>query len=479
MALFEPIIGSGFDQIAAQRFGWGQQNLATETGNVNRFTQAQEQADAKARYIAQLNQQAADQQTAAEIAQQKFAEGQRQFDVGTQENRFNLERSKQSEDERTAYLNNALEKQRADAADYASTVDEVAKTKSQDAHDLKTAAADARKAFYDATAQIDTKGTELQSKNPNIAYDPKMKGFVPKVSAMAGATQDQIAIARTAAEAAANAANQEMAKTKSDYDTAKAEHLFHQQNASDFEKNLETKYGLLVRHNGDKWEVYNPQTRKSYSGVPPATNRFGFTPVMGARAMADEASMPGARFNTDTGVPNPQPNPIPTPPQIRVKSVVPVGPSASPVEVSSQVVPPASPAPSTEIPNPPPVPVGNYAPVYNPAPAGKPEGMSDVMYEQMNSGAPAASQPAPPVAIQPTGPLRPGGRFAPYHKKNSTTIPALSVQELSDAAKQLGIRVNSDGKKFWDGEQNDVSRDDVQRMVIDAAEKQGFYVPYQ
>lgn len=97
MTTFEPILGGGFDAIAAQRFGYGQQNLATETANVNRFAQAQAAADAKARDIAQWNQRNSDAQYAADQAEQKSADYQNRFNAD-----LGLRREQIAADERTA-----------------------------------------------------------------------------------------------------------------------------------------------------------------------------------------------------------------------------------------------------------------------------------------------------------------------------------------------------------------------------------------
>lgn len=75
---FEPVIGSGFDSLAAQRFGWAQLNNQTQRGNIDSAIRAQEEANAFAQSLASQRQQALDRDAQLAIAAKQFDVQQRQ-----------------------------------------------------------------------------------------------------------------------------------------------------------------------------------------------------------------------------------------------------------------------------------------------------------------------------------------------------------------------------------------------------------------
>jgi chromosome segregation ATPase len=100
---FEPIIGSSFDSLAAQRFGWAGLNNQTATGNVQRASQAQQEANNYFQQVAAnrqavINRQAemdwaGRQADAAELSRSEDdARRAHQFDVNTQLTREDIAR---------------------------------------------------------------------------------------------------------------------------------------------------------------------------------------------------------------------------------------------------------------------------------------------------------------------------------------------------------------------------------------------------
>lgn len=100
---FEPIIGNGFDSLAAQRQYWAGLNNATATGNINRANAAQQEQNNYFQTLAAQHQAALDRQAQMDWAGQQAIVGQQQsdaeravrahqFDVNTQLTQQDIER---------------------------------------------------------------------------------------------------------------------------------------------------------------------------------------------------------------------------------------------------------------------------------------------------------------------------------------------------------------------------------------------------
>lgn len=276
---FEPILAGDFDRLAQQRFNWGQQNLATETGNINRFTQAQEQADAKARYIAGLNQRAADQQAAADSSTDADAESARRFGIQTDLTREANQTRYGQEAERTAYYNRALGQQQANVAADAATVDSAAQTLAPRIHEYGTALFTAQAAKDAALSALQSKPSELQASMPDgVFYNGK-------------------AFTATNPKAAKSAsdANLALATAQNDYQAAQRQFALHQKNFNDEVAHARKSYGLEISHDGDQWVVKNPQTQRTYR--PDGKAKPGPKSLADQPVVSGAASDARARFN--------------------------------------------------------------------------------------------------------------------------------------------------------------------------------------
>lgn len=336
MATFEPIIGNGFDAIAAQRFGYNQANLATEIGNVNRFTQAQEQADAKARYIAGLNQRAADQQAAADSSAEADAESARRFGIQTDLTREANQTRYGQEAERTAYYNRALGQQQANVAADAATVDSAAQTLAPRIHEYGTALSTAQAAKDAALAALQSKPAELQASMPEgVFYNGK------------AFTATNPKSAKSASEA-----NLALVTAQNDYQAAQRQFALHQKNFNDEVAHARKSYGLEISHDGDQWVVKNPQTQRTYR--PDGKAKPGPKSLADQPVVSGSASDARARFNVP-GIADPLDalyGPAPTQPDFTPQTAnrfmqptmmsvaAPVAPQASPDQSGTLFNPP-------------------------------------------------------------------------------------------------------------------------------------------
>lgn len=310
MNTFEPILGGSFDQIAAQRFGWGRQNLETDTGNVNRFTAFQAAQDAKVHDIAAWNQANATAQYKADEGDVADAESARRFGITTDLAREANQTRYGQEAERTTYYNRALGQQQANVAADAATVDSAAQTLAPRIHEYGTAVDSAQAARDAAFSALQSKPVELQAslKDAGVFYNGKV--FVP------------VNKTDSKAATAASQANLDLAAAQANFSTANAQLTTHQKNFANLSAHAQKQYGLEVSHDGDQWVVKNPQTQRTYrpngtakpgpkpmsdlSGQPISFggNRFEPIATLGGQDIPIGSTWPGFTGSEDSTTPN-------------------------------------------------------------------------------------------------------------------------------------------------------------------------------
>lgn len=301
---FEPIIGSSFDNIAAQRAGWSRFNQSVDESNLGRAAEAQRTRNNWLAQVAQMQQADADRQTqreqdAATLSRQQGrqqyedTESRRRFDIGTKLTEGQQALEKQHWDFNQNERNKAERKQLDLAENFG-------KAKSSEANDLGKKLDDATVAYNQSKGDLDKALSRIQGKYSGVTWDNRSKLFIsrdPKVNPEnVKAANDEFSDAKAEADRAAI-----------DFSTAHEAYLNLQKEAS--------SYGLTVQRVGNRRVLFSPAHNKTFgdTGNDSSSNDTapGWLPRSGSgmgdlksaegSASPDSATTPYAGFTSGTG----------------------------------------------------------------------------------------------------------------------------------------------------------------------------------
>lgn len=267
---FTPVIGDAgnpFGAIAAQQGHWIDTNLATESANIARLNQAEQQRNNWLAQMAQLqreDQQAAvaeqNRREAKAQAMAAAAESKRQFDINT-------ELVKQDQRNRAKQYDFAKNERDTAESKRLAAIENSAEFMAPDVHEAGTNMEKSLAQYTDAERALDTIASTIESKYPGqIKYDSRSKQFVGTYLPLPGEkmTPEQKAKNDTAA-AEANAA---IAEAKAEFDTAKVMYKSHTDTFNGLMKNGQA-YGLQFSKRGNTWGVFSPEHKKFWPGLKP------------------------------------------------------------------------------------------------------------------------------------------------------------------------------------------------------------------
>lgn len=255
---FFPIIGSGFGDIANQQFNFARTNLDTQTQNFARAAAAEQARNNWLRQLAdlqrgdqatqessierQVNRDMAGEATdyARQTAAQQAAEDRRRFDIQTQLQEKQIEKTKAAEQEQLDTVASAGEELAPQLADVAQKYQS------------------ARKDYTDAIAKVDTAAADIAAKSPTNDQGIALIKYVPK-SRIFEATLP----GNPDSQKAAVQANIELSDHTSAFKAAKAEHDNLAMQLRDMEKTL-AGYGLIQ---GSDYSVFSPRHKKRWGGI--------------------------------------------------------------------------------------------------------------------------------------------------------------------------------------------------------------------
>lgn len=269
-----PIIGSGFDSIANQRHGWATFNAGIEQANMARAAAAEEARNQYRFQLAKLaqeaeirdaamKQQAAQQSLALALREQDAAERRREFGITTglhrdelaareKQYQFPIKEKQRLESEGKATVQNFAEAMKDQADELGARHDKSLESLNEAQKTLALAAAEQERSLIPGT----------WTKNRNGEYLPFAKGLT--------ALQADPAKYQAAVDAINNA-NGELAKLRSDAESAAN---LYQTHASSFEelRKRAAQYGLEVVKRGGKYSIFNPQNNRTFTAdavLPP------------------------------------------------------------------------------------------------------------------------------------------------------------------------------------------------------------------
>lgn len=261
---FQPVIGSGFDALAAQQQFYVNANQRQDAENIAREQQANRDYNAWLGTMALMNRADTEQQNkwgredyAFEVARQTREQGdaeqRRQFDIGVQQqketNKLSLQ-SRKDEFERKLALDKKKEDEQNDVINnfgenYADTI----KEKAARLEDLN-------KKYSDAMTEVMTYGQRVASEigDRNVTYDASRGKLVP-LNAKLGFTPETSAKVLTA--------NEQIADKSASYawlrsQTAEAEKEWNSAQA------LAQKNTFIIKGTGKDVWLYSPYTKKSF-----------------------------------------------------------------------------------------------------------------------------------------------------------------------------------------------------------------------
>lgn len=305
-----PLIGSGFDALNAQRFGWQQRNDQVEAQNFSRAAAAEQQQNRYRFDLAQMEQAAMDQDAAARAAAQRDSinlalgarsqrEDSRRFDIQTglsreqikaQERRyqFPIEQEKKARAEENATVENFANEYRVPIAKVG---------KQRDA---------AESDYLKAQQEYDKVASEFAKLPPikNITLIPDLTERAKTMEAITSATA-------------------KLAEVEGRLNRAKEAYQLSDQAFAGFAQNA-GQFGLAVKKDGEKYAFFRPRDAKTFAAFPdelvpqavtgPAAvfPTTGHVPTAG-RSSAMDYPVPAFAQPTTSTVTNPPPVVAPAP----------------------------------------------------------------------------------------------------------------------------------------------------------------------
>lgn len=256
---FLPLIGSSFDNLAAQQQFYAGYNNQVESGNLARQTaaadkasqynlQASEAQRADALHQAQMDQAAAEAAISAHTRQQERARQDYQFGIQIALQK----RAEDINDKRYTFSDNLKTQQEKQAMD---TVDKTAKFLAPDVNDYGIKVEDSAKNYQDAQQRMATMATELAKDIPaGVAiYNPHVQEFIPVPYKKATEVEnDKI-----------KDANAKIANAKAVYEAAATTYQTHL-TAFDTLRKQAYQNGLQISKRDGKWIVYSPHHDRTY-----------------------------------------------------------------------------------------------------------------------------------------------------------------------------------------------------------------------
>lgn len=255
-ATFAPVIGSSFDNLAAQQQFWANHNRSVEENNLQRAAAAQEALNRHAEAVSQAQHQDAanayqmDQQRAAiamQQAERSAGNARHDYEFGVQSglegDRIKVDKDRYQFAQKEKDLN---EKKALDS------IQKTAEFMAPDVADQGAKYEAAQQEFQKAHQDFTTLPSELVKGLPsaaNVIYNPKLNEFVPANPRLGLGTDEN--------KNAVDKANAQLAQAKANYDAVANNYQTH---ASNFEntKAVAQKSGLLVGRRGDKWVISSP-----------------------------------------------------------------------------------------------------------------------------------------------------------------------------------------------------------------------------
>jgi hypothetical protein len=275
MTDFHPLIGSGFDALAAQDQFWSGFSKQIEEGNMARATAAQDKANQYA-----MNYSQALRSDAAQEAQRQDASSQAAAHAARSKEMFDQQRADQnyqfgvttSEKKRNDDLisegNKFAEKQKVDKEEKATAAaEDVASSLAPQAQDTAAKRDAARERAQAAEVEATTIKAKLMSEMSGYAdFDRIQKMFVPKhVNDPTTNLPNEVKNEENRVKALE--ANSRMAEAQAQFQTASEDFNKH---ATAFEaiRNQVKPYQLLLNDDGT---IHYPRTKKNYGGEPKET----------------------------------------------------------------------------------------------------------------------------------------------------------------------------------------------------------------
>lgn len=313
---FEPIIGSGFDDIGRQRLAWAGFNRGVEEDNLGRAAQAQRVRNEYLARIAQMQQSEAARQDVAQrqatelaLGQQSDAEGRRRFEINLGLSKEDQAIKRADIAEKSQHWQWNLDRQNKQERQQLDEIEDYAKTKAPQIKKAKQDFETATEKWQKAQNQSNLAVAQIEKENPGAVFDPRTKRFkAADMKPESTQAQQKAEAEREKVIAALQDAQSEYALSSKDYDQLVKE---------------AQGYGLTVLPDGSIHSPLHKKTWPKYTGGVSFETEFGSGITSGADAMRNPAPYSGfSSPMTGTGTtPAPGPAPIPAPSQAPASNV--------------------------------------------------------------------------------------------------------------------------------------------------------------
>jgi hypothetical protein len=298
MENFQPLLGSGFDALAAQHQFYDSLNRGIEEGNIVRATEAQDKLNRYQFAVSEAQRQDAARQAAFDEAAKRSSmdAAQRRADLARSDYQFGVNTAlhRRAEDINAARYKFAEDKAKEADRTMLDTVDNTAKFLSPDVNDYGSKVEDSFQKFQDAQARMTTLASELEKDLPpgKAIYNPHVMEFIPTKSLIPATEAENKKISE---------ANAQINNAKAVYQAAATTYQTHL-NAFDTLQKQASQNGLVVTKENGKWVIKNPRPGFSEKSYAPPTGEVVAPPAAG---VPDTTTTPPNPFAPEPNIMNP------------------------------------------------------------------------------------------------------------------------------------------------------------------------------
>lgn len=297
--MFQPVIGSGFGDIAQQQQFWSGFNNRVDENNFGRLAEAQRTRNAWLAQVAKMQQDEAARQDAAQrqttelaLGQQADAENRRRFEIDLGLRREDQSIKKADIAEKTQHWNFNLAERNKEEKKFLDQADNFGKAKGSETMDLGKKLDDAEQGIKDAKVGLDKAISQIANRYPGVVWDNRAKRFGPG------------GYGKTVSQEKLQAANSDFDEAKSEADRASIEYSAAHEAFLNLHKDA-SPYGLTPVRRGGRWVLYSSAHDKYYpdssNADQPFESDFGSSTSGAADAMRNPAPYAGFGGGTSTG----------------------------------------------------------------------------------------------------------------------------------------------------------------------------------